>query len=118
MVNEDVMMAVKGLYPYPGWWRKVETMPEHQVYGIYYDRIVRARAYYREKEKRKAMKLLKLTQQSKVNNIWVHDDGDKATEYICMMCGGTFSRDNPDLTNCELCGSYEIEKLEDLKNGN
>lgn len=118
MVNEVVMMAVKQLYPYPGWRRKVEAMPDHQVYGIYYDRIVRARAYYREKEKRKVMKLLKLSQQSKVNDIWGHDDGDKATDYICMMCGGTFSRDNPDLTECELCGSSEIEKLEDLKNGN
>lgn len=113
MVNEDVMMAVKQLYPYPGWRQKVEKMPDHQVYGIYYDRIVRARAYYREKEKRNVLKLLKLSQRSKVNDIW--RDKDPSTEYVCCMCGGTFTRDNPDLKECELCGSIEISKLEDLK---
>lgn len=112
-VSEDVMMAVCTLYPYPGWRRKVEMMPDHQVYGIYYDRIVHARAYQREKEKRNVLKLLKLSQQSKVNDIW--KDKDLSTEYVCFICGGTFSRDNPDLKECELCGSSEISKLEDLK---
>lgn len=117
MVNEDVFMAVYQLCPYPGWRKKLEMMPDHQIYGIYYDRIVHARAYYREKEKHRVMKLLKLSQQSKVNDVWANDK-DTSTEYFCMTCGGTFSRDNPDLTECELCGSPEIEKLEDLKNGN
>lgn len=107
MVNNDVMRAVCELYPYPGWRRKVEMMPEHQIYGIYYDRIVRSRAYQHEKEKRNVLKLLKLSQQSKVN--------DTSTEYVCFICGGTFTRDNPDLKECELCGSSEISKLEDLK---
>lgn len=113
IVNNDVLQAVCALYPHTGWRRKVEMMPEHQIYGIYYDRIVHSRTRQRENEKCNAMKLLKLSQQSKANDIW--KDKDPSTEYVCFMCGGTFTRDNPDLKECELCGSSEISKLEDLK---
>lgn len=89
-----VYAGVFSLYPSQvGWRRKVLSMPYHQVWGIYRDRILMPKMANN------------LSKNSKSESIWT----DKTT-YHCAACGATYKRDNPDLTRCEYCNSIINEE--------
>jgi hypothetical protein len=104
-----VYQAVYDLYKntamYGNWRRKVDAMPPHQVWGIYYTRVVHA-------PKPAAYALSSLAVKTKANSIW-----HEPTEYHCTQCGAKYKRDNPDLKYCEYCNSkFEEENDYGIRN--
>ena len=79
------------------WCYRVDHMSDEQVIAIYY-RLVRAH----DLERQKAQPLY----QCKAHN----------PIYQCEACGETYTRDNPELEECEFCGNQNIRRL--LSNGN
>lgn len=111
MIDAYKLQQIYDLYPNSiGWRRKVNSMPEYQILGIYFDRVV-----HRHKNKQKSKlddnEVIKrmaenLKRSSKSEDIW----RDKPTVYHCHICDATYSRDNDSLEYCELCNSKLTEE--------
>ena len=68
----------------------VDKMADEQVCAIYY-RLVRAGDLVKKKHSEPKLPM--------------------HTQYICEACNSTYVRDNPELPECEFCGSKKIERI-------
>lgn len=87
---EQMKGFVKSAYAGERWARKVEHMSDEQICAVYF-RFQRAGKFDKKKPEAPARKL--------------------HTLYYCVDCNATYERDNPDLTECEYCGSDNIERM-------
>ena len=91
MTYENMRGHIKARYGHnPDWCKKVDRMADEQVCAIYY-RLVRAGDLVKKKHS-----------EPKVP---VH------TRYTCEACNSMYVRDNPELQECEFCGSKKIERI-------
>lgn len=91
MTYENMRGHIKARYGYnPDWCKKVDKMADEQVCAIYY-RLVRAGDPVKKKPSKP--------------KVSTH------TQYTCESCNSTYVRDNPELLECEFCGSKKIERI-------
>ena len=91
MTYENMRGHIKARYDHnPDWRKKVDRMADEQVCAIYY-RLIRAGDLVKKKHSRPTVS--------------VH------TQYTCEACNTTYVRDNPELQECEFCGSKKIERI-------
>ena len=89
MTYENMRGHIKARYGHnPDWCKKVDKMADEQVCAIYY-RLVRAGDLVKKKPSKP--------------KVPTH------TQYTCEACNSTYVRDNPELQECEFCGSKKIE---------
>lgn len=91
MTYENMRGHIKARYgSNPEWCKKVDKMANEQVCAIYY-RLVRAGDLVKKKPSK--------------------PKGSTHTQYTCAACNNTYVRDNPELLECEFCGSKKIERI-------
>ena len=100
MTYENMREHIKARYDHsPDWCKRVDRMADEQVCAIYY-RLVRAGDLVKKKPS-------KPSKPSKPNKPKV----SMPTRYTCEACNSTYVRDNPELLECEFCGSKKIERI-------
>lgn len=90
-MNIDKMRkAIKQTYPNKNWAIRVDEMHDQQVTAIF----------------------LRFKREGKLQGLRVQQAVHKACQmvYLCNGCGLTYIRDNPDLEECEYCGSLQIQR--------
>lgn len=91
MTYENMRGYIKARYDHnPDWCKKVDKMADEQVCAIYY-RLVRTGDLVKKKHSEPMVP--------------VH------MQYTCEVCNSTYVRDNPELQECEFCGSKKIERI-------
>lgn len=91
MTYENMRGHIKACYVHnPDWCKRVDKMADEQVCAIYY-RLVRAGNLVKKRHSR--------------------PKGPMHTQYTCEACNTTYVRDNPELPECEFCGSKKIERI-------
>ena len=91
MTYENMRGHIKARYDHnPNWRKRVDRMADEQVCAIYY-RLVRADDLVKKKPSKP--------------KVYMH------TQYTCEVCNSTYVRDNPELLECEFCGSKNIERI-------
>ena len=91
MTYENMRGHIKARYEHnPDWCKKVDKMADEQVCAIYY-RLVRAGDLVKKKPSKP--------------KVPTH------TQYSCEACNSAYVRDNPELQECEFCGSKKIERI-------
>lgn len=91
MTCENMRGHIKARYGHnPVWCKKVDKMADEQVCAVYY-RLVRAGDLVRKTHSKAG--------------VLTH------TQYTCAACNNTYVRDNPELSECEFCGSKKIERI-------
>lgn len=94
MTYENMREHIKARYDHnPDWCKRVDRMADEQVCAIYY-RLVRAGDLVKKKPSKPS--------KPKVS---MH------TQYTCEVCNSAYVRDNPELQECEFCGSKNIERI-------
>lgn len=85
---------------YPGWRPKLRRMSYNQVYAI----------YARITKKQKEAQLRKIYELEYKH--WLEQEVKKqhAASYVCIDCECVFVADNPELQECQLCGSHNIRR--------
>lgn len=112
MVPIEVMrQEICRVYDYkPGWLAKVNAMPDYQVAAIW--RKFRAQGMDPEVIKKdgcRSKTTEKLLYKVAVDAGALPELRGK-TAYYCTECHEEYVRDNPELTECEFCGSIMIER--------
>lgn len=88
-------MSIKQIYDSDTWKERVDKMHRNQVLAI----------YLRYKSCRFKPELFKHK-----NPGYEKQAAPIHCKYTCNACGAVYIRDNPCLTECEECGSSDIEK--------
>lgn len=91
MTYENMRGYIKARYDHnPDWCKRVDKMADEQVCAIYY-RLVRAGDLVKKKHSEPMV--------------------PAHMQYTCEACNSTYVRDNPELLECEFCGSKKIERI-------
>lgn len=95
------------VYDYkPGWLAKVNAMPDNQVAAIWHK--FRAQGMDPEVIKKDGSRSVTTLKRAKQH---ASEAATRKTTYFCTECHEEYVRDNPDLQECEFCGSLLIERI-------